>query len=244
MTGTFSAVATGRSPRTFVLVHGAWHGAWVWGDVAQRLRALGHIVTTPTLTGLGERRALSQAVDLETHIQDVMLHIEMEDLRDVDLVGWSYGGMVTTSVQARMPERIRSLIYLDAFVPEDGKSLVDYAGDLGAQVFGPYRDKDEPIPPFPLPAFGVTDPVLTGFIVPRLADQPWRTFFQAARVPADKPDVPTTYVFCSETPNSAFGQFYEKLQGRPQTKVMSVATVHHCMLTKPAETADILSTSV
>ncbi len=108
---------------TYVLVAGGWHGGWVWRDVIPGLRALGHAVTAPTLTGLGERRQSgTNDTDLSTHIDDVIAHIEMEGLQSVTLVGWSYGGMVITGVTARIPDKIKSLIYLDAFVPEDGKA--------------------------------------------------------------------------------------------------------------------------
>ncbi|HZC97751.1 MAG TPA: alpha/beta fold hydrolase, partial [Bradyrhizobium sp.] len=113
--------------KTFVLVHGAWIGGWVWRDVLNRLRSLGHIATAPTLTGLGERRHVgNDSADLEAHVEDVVAHIEMENLRDITLVGWSYGGMVVTGVLARILERVKELVYLDAFVPEDGKALADY----------------------------------------------------------------------------------------------------------------------
>jgi pimeloyl-ACP methyl ester carboxylesterase len=115
-------------PRTYVLIHGGWYGGWVWRDVVPELRGLGHAVSAPTMTGVGERKHLiSDSVGLTTNVDDIVHHIEMEGLRDIHLVGWSYGGMVATGVLARMPNRVRSVIYLDAFVPENGKALADYA---------------------------------------------------------------------------------------------------------------------
>ena len=109
---------------TFVLVHGGWCGGWIWRYVAPALRERGHVVTTPTLTGLGERRRLeNRTATLSTHIEDVVAHIEMEGFQDVILVSQSYGGMVATGTLARIPDRTRSMIYLDAFVPEYGESL-------------------------------------------------------------------------------------------------------------------------
>ena len=109
----------------FVLVHGAWHGGWCWRDVAALLRAQGHTVFTPTMTGNGERLHQSHhGVTLETHIRDVVGVIEAEELNDVVLVGHSYGGMVITGVADRLPGRLAQLVYLDAFVPEHGDSLV------------------------------------------------------------------------------------------------------------------------
>jgi pimeloyl-ACP methyl ester carboxylesterase len=113
---------------TFVLVHGGWCGGWIWRYVAPALRERGHVITTPTLTGLGERRHLeNRTATLSTHIEDVVAHIEMEGFQDVILVSQSYGGMVATGTLARIPDRIRSMIYLDAFVPEYGESLFPWA---------------------------------------------------------------------------------------------------------------------
>jgi pimeloyl-ACP methyl ester carboxylesterase len=127
----------------YLLVHGAWHGGWCWGRVRQRLTAQGHQVFTPTLTGLADRsHLLSREVGLETHVQDVANLITWEILSDVVLVGHSYAGTVVRHVADRMPDRIRSLVYLDAFVPENGKSVSDYAPDGGeghrklAQMYG------------------------------------------------------------------------------------------------------------
>jgi pimeloyl-ACP methyl ester carboxylesterase len=119
-------VAHSNAPATFVLVHGAWHGGWCYRDTARVLRASGHTVYTPTLTGLGERAHLNgQNITLETHIRDVCGVLEAEELSNVILLGHSYGGMVTTGVADRMSDRIKALVYLDAFVPEHAQSLID-----------------------------------------------------------------------------------------------------------------------
>ena len=110
---------------TFVLVHGGWAGGWQWREVASLLRAAGHDVFTPTLTGLGERVHLaSPDVGLDTHIQDILMVLEYEELRDVILVGYSYSGMVITGVAERAPERLAHLVYLDAYVPRELTSLL------------------------------------------------------------------------------------------------------------------------
>src|SRR3984957_20745503 len=109
---------------TFVLVHGAWHGSWCWKRVRQALQAAGHNVFTPTLTGVADRsHLLSPDVNLDTHIDDVVNLIRWEELSDVVLCGHSYGGMVITGVADALSDRIRSLVYLDAFVPKDGEAL-------------------------------------------------------------------------------------------------------------------------
>jgi len=109
---------------TFVLVHGGWQGGWSWRLLTPLLRAAGHEVYAPTLTGLGERSHLAgMAINLDTHIADVVNTILWEDLSEVILVGHSYGGMVVTGVADRVAERIARLVYLDALVPEDGATL-------------------------------------------------------------------------------------------------------------------------
>ena len=121
---------------TFVLVHGAWTGGWIWRRVRPLLRAAGHEVFSPTLTGLGERAHLaSHEIGLHTHIDDVFGLLEYEELRRVVLVGHGYGGMVITGVADRVPEWLSGLVYLDAAVPRDGEAMFDL---LGKQVRRPY----------------------------------------------------------------------------------------------------------
>ncbi len=121
---------------TYVLVHGAWGGGWKFARVAERLRKRGHIVFTPTLTGAAERsHLLTGAINLTTHVTDVLNVIRYEDLSDVVLLGHSYGGMVITAVADKIPEKIAALVYLDAFVPEDGQSLFDLNIPANTQMF-------------------------------------------------------------------------------------------------------------
>jgi pimeloyl-ACP methyl ester carboxylesterase len=115
---------------TFVLVHGTTAGGWVWKDIAKPLRQAGHDVYTPTLTGLGERvHLLSREVGLHTHITDIVNVFRFENLRNVVLVGHSYGGMVITGVAEQIPQRIKELIYFDAVVPLDGESTINAMGE-------------------------------------------------------------------------------------------------------------------
>jgi len=111
---------------TFVLIHGAWHGAWCWRRVARLLTRAGHEVFIPTLTGLCERsHLLTPALDLDTHILDVVNEMKWQELNSVVLVGHSYGGMVISGVAEQMEKSIASFVMLDAFMPENGQSLVD-----------------------------------------------------------------------------------------------------------------------
>src|SRR5580658_6722544 len=111
---------------TYVLVHGAWHGGWCWKRVRKALQAAGHEVFTPTLTGVGERSHLNSAgINLSMHIADVANLIKWEELSDVILCGHSYGGCVISGAADRVPDHIRALVYLDAFVLENGEALID-----------------------------------------------------------------------------------------------------------------------
>ena len=107
---------------TFVLVHGTWHGGWVWRDVRRRLQQRGHIVSTPTCTGCGEREHLGGPdTGLDTHIVDIVNHIRFEELDDVILVGHSFSGLTITGVADRMRQRIRRIVFFDALVPREGR---------------------------------------------------------------------------------------------------------------------------
>lgn len=120
---------------TIVIVHGWWSGGWYFQTIARRLRAAGHEVYTPTVTGVGERVHLaSPSIGLETHVQDIVNVLEFEDLREVVLVGYSYGGMIVTPVADRIPERVGRVVYLDAFLPRDGESLADLMPELTLQM--------------------------------------------------------------------------------------------------------------
>jgi pimeloyl-ACP methyl ester carboxylesterase len=140
----------------YVLVHGACCGSWIWKRVRDRLAAAGHRVFTPTLTGLGERsHLLDRRLGVETHIDDVANLLVWEELRDVVLVGHSYAGFVVRHVADRMPERLRSLVYLDAFVPENGKRIQDYVPNIKFREIAASHGEGWKVPPIPAAAFGV-----------------------------------------------------------------------------------------
>jgi pimeloyl-ACP methyl ester carboxylesterase len=227
--------------RSFVLVHGAWHGGWVWRDVIGRLRNLGHKVTAPTLTGLGERyHTGNETADLKTHADDVIAHIEMENLYHVTLVGWSYGGMVVTAVLARIPERIKDVIYLDAFVPEGGKALVDYMPPDGKAILDTLKAENLPLPPLPLPAFGVTDSAIVAFIEPRLRPQPWRSFYEAVTTAKDTHAIRFSYIVCTGYGETPFTSRRAAIEADPRFHVIELKGDHLCMLTAPVETVAAL----
>ena len=227
---------------TYVLVHGAWHGGWCWAKVARLLRDAGHEVYTPTLTGLGERAHLARPeVDLETHIQDVVAVLEAEELRQVTLVGHSYGGMVITGVAARTSGRIGHLVYLDAFVPEAGMSLLDYVGERAAAMREAAAAHGEgwKLPSLAPEALGVTSQRDTEWLSKHLVPQPLRTFEQPLPA-AGGERLKRTYVYCSKPARGTFDQFAERLRDDRKWTFHDVKTGHDAMVTAPGELAKIL----
>jgi pimeloyl-ACP methyl ester carboxylesterase len=144
---------------TFVLVHGAWHGAWCWRRVARLLTRAGHDVFAPTLTGLCERsHLLTPAVDLDTHILDIVNELKWQELKDVVLVGHSYGGMVISGVAEKMEKAIASLVLLDAFLPENGQSVIDiWPAPMREGLLASERQGATTIPPRAAALFNVNE---------------------------------------------------------------------------------------
>lgn len=229
--------------RTYVLVHGAWHGGWVWKFVASSLRARGHTVYAPTLTGLGDRSHLYNAdIDVSVHVQDVVSLIEMEDLSEVVLVGWSYGGMVATGTLARVQERIASMVYLDAFWPENGQSVLDMQPPNRRAFYEKHSAEKKPIPPIPLKAFGVTDPKMVAFAQPRLRPQPPLTLTRSVvALPMRPKNIPHTYIRAIGFDPSPFKAIaVKKVKPDPSITYAEINTGHDAMLIAPETLARML----
>jgi pimeloyl-ACP methyl ester carboxylesterase len=228
---------------TFVLVHGAWHGGWCYKRVAQRLRARGHEVYTPTLTGLGERSHLLHAgINLSLHVQDILNVLEWEELSDVVLCGHSYGGMVITGVAATAPQKIASLVYLDAFVPDAGQRLWDLTRDEMKQraLTGVARHGGHAIPPVPAEAFHV-NPADRAWVDARCVPQPLATFLEPAPVAArDLPVKKRTYIFASGYQPTSFARFYDTLKTDPTWTVHTLDCGHDVMLDDPDALTEML----
>ena len=223
----------------FVLVHGAWHGGWCWRFVRPLLK--GHEVFTPSLTGLGDRKHLARPdIDLETHIADVVALLEMEDLRDVILVGHSYGGMVVTGAADRAHERIRRLVYLDAFVPENGKCLLDYVVPERAARMREEGEKAGSVTPPPLALWGVTKPEHIDFIRPREARHPFGTMVQKIALAGNTGRLPKTFIYCSSPATGSFDQFATKYRAAPGWRFHELATGHDAMILMPERVAELL----
>jgi L-ribulose-5-phosphate 4-epimerase len=219
---------------TYVLVHGAWGGSHGWRNVRPLLQQAGHSVFTPSLTGLGERAHLATPeVNLSTHIQDVCNTLFYEDLSDVILVGHSYGGMVVSGVADRMPERIKHLVYLDAFLPGDGQSLFDLGGGRGAAGSTDWR----------VPMRQTNEPIDEWSQARRLP-HPRATLEEKVRLSAPLENRPfsLTYIVATgrQDPSPFFDGAAERLRGNSRWTVREISGGHGMIRTNPSGLVQLL----
>jgi pimeloyl-ACP methyl ester carboxylesterase len=228
---------------TYVLIHGAWHGAWCWRAVARALRGASHDVHAPSLTGLGDRRHLSRPdVGLETHVLDVVNLMEMEDLEDVVLVGHSYGGMVVTGAADRVPGRIRSLVYLDAFVPEDGRAALDYVVPERAAAMVEEGRRTGFVSPPPMALWGLHGPEHLRFVGPREMKQPFASLAEPIAL-VNQPALerlPRTFIYCSSPATGTFDQFAVRYGRAPGWRFHELRSGHDAMILAPDRVSAIL----
>lgn len=223
---------------TFVLVHGAWHGSWCWKRVRKALQARGHEVFTPTLTGVAERsHLLSPQVNLNTHIEDVVNLIQWEELSNVVLCGHSYGGCVISGVADRVPDRIHALVYLDAFVLEDGQSLHDTLSpsQKNLQLEAALRDgQGWKVPPIPAQVFNVNANDLD-WVNRQCTMHPLATFQQRIKLSRRVDTVKhVTFILATGFDDSPFPAFYERAKAKGW-KTLPMACGHDVMLDRPEE---------
>lgn len=223
----------------FVVAHGAWSAGWVWKKMHPLMTARGHRLVTPTYTGVGERAHLAHPdIDLETHIADILGVLEMEDLTGVNLIGHSYGGMVATGVADRARDRIAQLIYLDAFAPNDGDSLLDLLPpeervqrQVGADGWR--------IPPMPMPPDTPAEDVV--WCRPRRLPQPVKTFQEKLRLQNGPLTLRRHNVYCTRVgPGDRFGPFRARAK-REGWGTSEIDSSHNPHITCPEVLADLLS---
>jgi pimeloyl-ACP methyl ester carboxylesterase len=228
------------SAKIFMVCHGAWSAGWAWKKLHPLMQAAGHRLVTPTYTGLGERAHLANpSIDLETHITDVLNVIRYEDLHDIVLLGHSYGGMVATGVADRVRDRIRQLIYLDAFVPRDGQSLLD----LNEQARQSMRDRVKSgdgwrVPPNPTPPD--TSPADLAWVSERRVDMPIKCFEQGLKL-GDEPKMPRSYIYATRiTPADTFGPFAKRARSEPGWGYHEIDASHSPNVTAPEALMGVL----
>jgi pimeloyl-ACP methyl ester carboxylesterase len=236
----------------FVLVHGAIVGGWCWRWVTPYLRAAGHEVYAPTLTGLGERVHLANPqVDLDTHIEDVVNVLRYEDLSGVVLVGWSYGGMVVAGVADRVPERIAHVVYLDSDVPRDADTSAPPSQIAAREELARAHGDGWRVPPEVTRA----EPLLLGelqeeqrrWIAARFTPHPLKTWTQPIRLTGAAAAIPTSYIRCTigYDPNDEDTRRQdERIRSEPTWRYRELAESHAAPFTAPRAVAGLLLEAV
>ncbi len=233
--------------RTFVLVHGAWHGGWCWRRVADLLRSRGHRVFTPSLTGLGDRAHLfSKDISLQTHVDDILSLVEAEELSDFILVGHSYGGFVISGVADILRERVSQYVYLDASVPRDMSpgACVSWAGFVPPEArkarLKLVREQGNGValPSPPPSAFGVTEPLDVAWLERRLRPMPIRTFLGNFTFRKSGSDgLKRAYIASTEPPYALFAPVRDQIRNDRSWSFMELKAGHDCMVTAPQQLA-------
>ena len=227
--------------KSFLVCHGAWGGGWSWKKMHPLMQAAGPRLVTPTYTGLGERVHLANpSVDLDTHIQDVLNVIHYEDLRDIVLLGHSYGGMVATGVADRARDRITQLIYLDAFVPDDGQSLFD----LNEPGRAPMRELAKAgdgwrVPPNPVPPD--TPPEDVEWLAARRVDMPLKCFETSLKFHGGPLTLPRSYIYATRiAPADTFGRFAARARREPGWRCHDIDASHSPAVSAPEKLMAVL----
>jgi pimeloyl-ACP methyl ester carboxylesterase len=226
---------------TFVLVHGAWHGAWCWNRLSKLLSAKQHTVIAPTLTGVGERsHLLAPEINLETHVLDVVNVMKWQQLRDVVLVGHSSGGFVISGVAERMTKSIASLVMLDAFVPADGQSVADkIPSPLRDAILRAASDGATSFPPVAAAMFNVNESD-RAWVDAYCTPHPMQCFLQKIALSGARDQITKkAYIRASNYDNTAFDA--ELSEARQNGwKTFHIDAGHDVMIDAPAQLADVL----
>ncbi len=227
---------------TFVLVHGAWHGGWCWRRVADRLTREGHAVFTPTLTGLGERSHLLRPdIDLATHVADIVNVIKWERLSDVVLCGHSYGGFVISGVAEAMAARIRSIVFLDAFLPDNGDTILKLTGPAVAEAIRAAMQRgDLGVPPRPAAAFGV-NAADRQWVDALCVPQPIGTFTSPIALNGARERIGRKiYIRAKGYDNPAFDRALSAVRSDPCWRCHEVDCGHDVMVDEPDRLSELL----
>ena len=223
---------------TFLVCHGAWSAGWAWKKVHPLMAARGHRLVTPSYTGLGERAHLANpSIDLETHIQDILNVIKYEDLRDIVLVGHSFGSLIAGLVTDRIPERIAHLVIIDGGIPQDGQSIF---GRIPAEIVAKRQklvqvvNGTEVLPFAPVGSLIIDDPALAAWTHRQLTPHPLACYTKPIRLnhPAGN-GRPMTYIACTKPRYPVSAGMHEKVQAMAHIRFRPIEAGHNCIISAP-----------
>lgn len=242
MAGANPTLVTQVANKTFVLVHGAWHGGWCWNRVATLLRGRGHTVYAPTLTGVADRsHLLSADITLDTHVDDIANLLRWEELSGVVLVGHSSAGVVISGVAEKMEQAIESLVFLDAFVPENGQSVLDIGSRTNAERIGTaQRNGAITVPPIPAAVFKV-NAADAAWVDRMCTPHPIRHFTDPVTLTGARERIARrSYILASVNAGATFVPTHARLGKDPGWRTYEIPCGHDVMLDMPERLAEIL----
>jgi pimeloyl-ACP methyl ester carboxylesterase len=228
--------------KTFVLVHGAWHGGWCWRRVADLLEAKGHKVYAPTLTGVGDRAHLLDArTDLSTHIADIVNLIKWEGLAGIVLCGHSYGGFVVSGVAEQAADKIHSIVFLDAFLPQDGERMVDVTSPHSRALMEPLIARGETVmAPIPAAVFRVNERD-QAWVDSQCTPHPLASMAEPIRLTGARERIAKkAYIRASAYPSPSFDAAAERARADKTWRSYALPCGHNVMLDMPEKLAEIL----
>jgi pimeloyl-ACP methyl ester carboxylesterase len=237
-----TAAQTPAPRRTFVLVHGAWHGGWCWRRVTDRLERAGHKVYAPSLTGLADRSHLmSKDINLDTHITDIVNLVKWKDLTDVCLVAHSYGGWPVSGAIEQALDRIASVVFVDAFLPEDGQRGFDFASEFSRKALLEAVAKGEAGRPAPKAEMFKVNEADRAWVDSKLTPQPNGVALQPIRLTgAREKVVRKAYIRAPLYPQPAFDAAYARTKADPTWRTYEVDGGHDVMVDRPDRLTEIL----
>ena len=230
------------SGKTFVLVHGAWHGGWCWRRVSDLLERKGHKVFAPTMTGLGERSHLiGGKIDLATHVTDIVNVIKWENLNDIVLVGHSYGGVIISGVAEQMRDAIGSIVFLDAFVPANGDALAAKASQPVREAIAGLVEKGETaMKPVPAAVFRVNEKD-RAWVDAMCTPHPVATFTDKITLTGARERIAKkAYIRAKGYPSVPFDGFHDALKTNSAWRVYDVPSGHDVMVDMPDRLTELL----
>ncbi len=230
----------------FVLVHGGRHGGWCWRDVSRLLRGADHEVYTPTLTGLGERaHLLRPEIGLETHIQDLVAVFDFEEIADAVLVGHSYGGCVVAGAMEQIANRVRSLVFIEALVPESGESMFDIVDPAIRRQLSQLAEREGEgwyLPPSDASFYGVSKRADVAWVNSKTTAQPLKTYTDPVTVAERVWAHPGMFIECA--PSQLTPDLLQRMRARSKVPPRFMYRVFECahdmMVTEPELLADVL----